>query len=108
MENFESYGYISDAEKAFAKFIHSGYDAASVPLDDVHHVATQWAIRLVPWHTGFREEQESRSKQWPWVMAWFVGCLRGECWRLESENRRLKEQLIEHRKELSKLKRATK
>lgn len=95
------------SEEAFQKFVESGYDDLSVPIEDIHGVVCEWRLKLVPYYPKATYLQQiSRKQQWPWVFAALVGRMYEAWYATTLENKALKAQLIEHRKEISKLKRA--
>jgi len=98
--------WLSDAEIAFRKFAADNYNPANVPIDDVYGVLTAFAVHLVPIEgVPTWVEQDRRKRQWPWVMADLGARIMGENYILKARNKNLQEDLIEAKKELSKLKR---
>jgi DICT domain-containing protein len=98
------------SEKVFDKFVESEYNVNEVPIDDVHHVAMEWAVKLVPVNYAMAswQHQEARGNTIPWKFNKLVQRLRGALWEAERKLKRQQEDLIEARKELSRLKRLQK
>lgn len=94
------------SEEAFLLFAESGYDVSSIKKEDIHHVASEWVAQLVPvYPQATWEQQQARKSQWPWIFGLLVGRMYSEWFFTDQENRKLKESLIEARKEISRLKR---
>lgn len=98
--------YLTEAEIAFRKFADDGYNAANVPEENIYGVLRTFAVHLVPYE-GIPTwvEQDRRKRTWPWVMADLAARIMGKNHILEARNKRLQEQLIEAKKEISQLKR---
>lgn len=99
----------SNSQVIFEKFVASGYDIDSVPVEDLHHVVSAWKIILIPALPPYSwESQDARGKQWPWIFAKAAELLQRDRWKLQAKIEEQKRELIEVRKELSQLKRAKK
>ncbi len=97
------------AEEAFEKFVISGYDPESVAVDDLYAVIQTWVYsELVPVTNGSYGDLIIRSNQWASKLAQLAARIQSELWQTRNKLQRQREQLIEAKKEISRLKRNNK